>query len=243
MAATVNVAVRALTPAEIGLSARLHGEALDMEFLARCGQGFLRAYHRAWLDSPTGLALAAVDDDHRILGVLLGSVDPASHYRSMVRRHGASLAGRLLVSALMRPALARDLIVTRARRYGRGLLRMLAGWVRDDRMSGKRDRGDAPHRPPSSAVADSADRSDPAATGEVTHVMVRSDARRGGVGRVLLARAEEEARLAGLDELVLVTPPDLAATSFYEHLGWQRVGELTSQSGEQFLRYRFDLRL
>jgi hypothetical protein len=48
-------------------------------------------------------------------------------------------------------------------------------------------------------------------------------------------------RNADLDELVLVTPPDLAAGTFYERLGWLPSGEVTSQSGEAFLRYRFPL--
>jgi hypothetical protein len=42
--------------------------------------------------------------------------------------------------------------------------------------------------------------------------------------------------------MVLVTPPDLAARGFYEHLGWIADGEMTSKSGEPFVRYRFALR-
>jgi hypothetical protein len=46
---------------------------------------------------------------------------------------------------------------------------------------------------------------------------------------------------AGLNELVLVTPPDLAARTFYEHLGWRYAGKLTSRSDEDFVRYRLPL--
>ena len=67
--------------------------------------------------------------------------------------------------------------------------------------------------------------------------------RRSGVGRALLQEARRAAQDAGLDELVLVTPTDLAAEGFYEHLGWQRCGALTSRSGEQFVRYRWPLPL
>ena len=227
----MTIAVRPLERADIVTSARLHHQALDMEFLARFGPRFLRAYHRAWIDSPEAMALAAVDADG-IVGVLLGSLGPATHYRAMVRRHGATLALSMLTSALGRPPLARQLLVTRAHRYGRGLARMLAGsW---------QDRRSRPSQRPGAAAREE---SDQPRTGEVTHLMVRPDARGGGVGRALLERAEHDARCSGLDELVLVTPPDLAATAFYEHLGWKRSGELTSQSGEQFLRYRFDLHL
>lgn len=242
MGTPVTVAVRPLRRAEIVTSARLHRQALDMEFLARFGPRFLRAYHRAWIDSPQAIALAAVDGDE-IVGVLLGSMRPAVHYRAMVRRHGASLALSMLTSAMARPPLARQLLVTRGYRYGRGLARMLAGSLHDRR----RGRSQPPVTTDTGALPSTdrapRERSGPARTGEVTHLMVRPDARGAGVGRALLERAEHEARRCGLDELVLVTPPDLAATAFYDHLGWKRTGQLTSQSGEQFLRYRFDLRL
>jgi len=238
----MTIAVRRLTRADVVQSARLHGEALDMEFLARCGPGFLRAYHRAWLDSPDSLALAAVDDEGCVVGVLLGSLHPAAHYRAMVRRHGASLALWLAGRSVVHPALARELLVTRAYRYVRGLTRMLTGSFRVPQLFRRRGAGAASDGAPSSAAAVPGGHSEPATVAEVTHVMVRADARGSGVGRALLERAEDEARRSGLGEMVLVTPPDLAATTFYEHLGWQRVGELTSQSGEQFFRYRFDLR-
>jgi hypothetical protein len=46
---------------------------------------------------------------------------------------------------------------------------------------------------------------------------------------------------AGLDELVLVTMPGLPAAAFYEHLGWERVGDRRSQSGEDFVQYRLSM--
>jgi hypothetical protein len=50
------------------------------------------------------------------------------------------------------------------------------------------------------------------------------------------------ARAGGRDDMVLVTPPELAARGFYERLGWIADGEMTSKSGEPFVRYRFALR-
>lgn len=62
-----------------------------------------------------------------------------------------------------------------------------------------------------------------------------------GIGRVLVEAAIETARAAGVDGLVLVTPPDFAARDFYEHLGWSADGEMCSRSGEIFIRYRLSL--
>jgi len=77
--------------------------------------------------------------------------------------------------------------------------------------------------------------------GELTHLFVQPDSRRLGIGRALVEAAVETARAAGVGELVLVTPPDFAARDFYEHLGWSADGEISSRSGEIFIRYRLSL--
>jgi ribosomal protein S18 acetylase RimI-like enzyme len=198
-----------------------------MEFLARAGRRFLRHYHRAWIDTGDAIALAATDEDGRVVGFLLGALRPAGHFRTMVRRHGADLAGALVLAALARPRLAWELFTTRLLRYARGLLRM--AW---SSVTGRRAVRDAPAPTvvPSRRI------------GEVTHVLVRPDLQGSGAGRALLVEAEAAARRAGVEELVLVTPPDLAgAVGFYEHMGWQRAGELTSRSGEPFVRFRLVL--
>ncbi|HVC69234.1 MAG TPA: GNAT family N-acetyltransferase [Acidimicrobiales bacterium] len=232
------VTVRPLHQGDVKISSRLHRDVLDMEFLARCGNGFIRCYHRAWVDSVHGIALAAVDGDGNVVGVLLGALRPDRHFRTIVRHHGHALAFWLLVRAMSSPRFAKELLSTRAVRYVRGLIRML------DTLLRRHVRAD--HLSPGGIIgADAIDTSSPSAwvpvIGEVTHVMVREDAQGHGVGRALLDEARNTGHHAGLDELVLVTPPDLAAGEFYEHLGWERVGELTSRSGEEFIRYHLSL--
>lgn len=194
-----------------------------MEFLARCGPAFLRRYHQAWIQAPAAIGLAAVDADDEVVGVLLGAVDPAVHVAAMARRHGAALGVRLIVAAAGRPRLARDLVATRARRYARGLWRTL---IRP-RLVAAPTTGEGPGRLPG--------------IGEITHLLVAPSQQGGGVGRALVTAAVDEARRAGLEELVLVTPPDLQARGFYERLGWAADGEVTSRSGETFVRYRYRL--
>lgn len=221
------VTVRPLAAADVGVTSALHEEVLNMEFLARAGTAFLRRYHRAWIDTDDALAIAAVDEGGEVVGFLLGALRPAGHFRSMVRRHGPALAVSLVLAALARPSLGRELLTTRVLRYARGLARM--AWAT---VAGRRPAGEVPVTPAAPALR----------TGEVTHVLVRPDLQGGGAGRALLEAAEAAARAAGLDELVLVTPPDLrGAVGFYEHLGWQRAGELTSRSGEPFVRFRLPL--
>jgi ribosomal protein S18 acetylase RimI-like enzyme len=219
---TGGVRVRNLADADLTSAAGLHRDVLDMEFLSRFGLDFMRTYYRAWLEATGGIALAAVDEKGTLVGALLGAVDPATHTRAMVRRSGARLAARLAVYAVGHPPLAKDLVVTRGRRYAGGLVRMVAARFRP--------------RPGSSSVEPVGPR-----VGEITHVLVRPDRQGSGIGRALVDAAVVAGTAAELDELVLVTPPDLEAPAFYERLGWLGAGEVVSRSGEHFLRYRFPL--
>jgi ribosomal protein S18 acetylase RimI-like enzyme len=239
------VTVRQLRREDVGRSTEIHLEVLDTEFLAECGRPFLRRYHRAWIESADGIALAAVDGRGQVVGVLLGSMRPDGHYRAMVRRHGAQLSLLLLTHALTRPRFARELIATRGARYLRGLWGMLSAALRD-RAGGRPGPSPAPGDTGAAGAAGAAgadaDRPLERRVGEITHVMVSSDAMGGGVGRAMVAAAQNLAEQAKLDELVLVTLPHLPAVAFYEHLGWQRVGERTSRSGEQFVQYHLPLK-
>ncbi len=216
--AGASVRIRDMRPADTRDSAGIHHDVLGMEFLSRFGPGFLAAYHGAWVRSPAGLALAAEDDEGRLLGVMLGSLDPAAHYRWMLRQAGPGLAVRLAGRALVDPPLARDLIVTRGARYARGV------WHQLTRRRGPAPAAETPAPKPS--------------TGEITHLMVAPSGQGSGAGRALVAETEARARAAGVEDLVLVTPPDLEARGFYNHLGWVEEGDMSSRSGESFIRFR-----
>ncbi len=212
-----------LEVSECEKSALIHHATLGVEFLARFGPGFLAAYHRAWVRSPSGLALAARDPQGRLIGVMLGSLDPASHYKAMLAQSGPTLAARMVVSAAARPRLAYELAVTRSGRYSRALWRHLKARL----PLGRRNPAAAGSQPAQA----------PFRIGEITHLMVDPAVQRSGAGRALVERTVELARSAGVGKLVLVTPPDMAARRFYDALGWTAGDELTSRSGERFVPY------
>lgn len=228
--------MRDLRPDEASLSAAIHRQVLDMEFLARFGTGFLTAYHRAWIRSPAGLSLAATDSSGRITGVMLGSLDPAAHYDWLLRKAGAGLGVRMGAYALVHPSLARELVATRAGRYTRAVAIRVAARARRA-LNGA--GGDGAAGDGAVQAADPSSSPSPARrAGEITHLMVVPDGRGGGYGRALVEETERRAAAAEVAELVLVTPPDLDARQFYEHLGWETVGDMTSRSGEEFIRFR-----
>lgn len=213
------IRVRPLVDADLDAAARIHRRVLDMEFLSRFGPSFMRTYYGAWIHSTGSLALAAHDEDGRLVGALLGATDPAAHARAMVRHHGAAIATKLLAYALARPRLAKELIATRGWRYTRGLVRLVRSRFASSSAAPVADLGPV--------------------VGEITHVLVSPDARGRGVGRALVQESVDRARTAGVEELTLVTPPDMAARHFYEHLGWHCDGAMQSHSGEEFLRFHY----
>lgn len=178
----------------------------------------METYYRAWSSTAGSIALVATSDENELLGVLLGATNPPAHFRAMVRHDGVRIGTRMIAYAVLHPPLAKELVVTRSRRYLRGIFRLV------------RSRLDRQKQDPAHEIEP--------VVGEITHVLVNPSVQRGGIGRSLIDAAVEVARSAGVRELMLVTPPDLEAKLFYERLGWQAEGSMESRSGEKFLRYR-----
>ncbi len=225
-----SVFLRGMRAADLDTAVRLHREVLSAEFLSSCGDSFLRRYYRAWMDSPYGVALCAVDREDHVVGLLLGSLDPPYHYRSMVRTGGAGIVVRLAAQAVRHPTFGMDLLRTRMIRYLRALARM----AKRSLVARFRPAGDSSQeleigRPGGEKI------------GEITHLLVDPSWQGGGIGRNLVTTMEKAARDGGIDALVLVTPPDSPARQFYERLGWKGEGEVTSASQERFVRYRLAL--
>jgi acetyltransferase len=65
---------------------------------------------------------------------------------------------------------------------------------------------------------------------EVQRVAVAEDARGSGVGRALMAAVEEEARARGLTLLWLTTHDGTPAATFYESVGYTRMGVMPAYS-------------
>lgn len=212
--------MRRLRSDDIDAAVALHEIVLSQEFISQCGVKFLRRYYSAWMWSESGVALGAFDDG-TLIGVHLGSLDPSTHYRAMLRSDGIPIALSMISYAAFHPRFAKDLVVTRGARYARGVGRALVAGLR---------RRDTP------AATSDAER-----VGEVTHLFVSPSRQSSGVGASLLATMESLARVARVASLVLVTPPESPATGFYEHEGWQREDEIENSEGERFVRYRYPL--
>lgn len=219
-----------MVPCETLEAALLHERELPHEFLTRFGAGFLSCYYQAFIQSPYAVALVAsvagngspestdgAGDGARTLGgVLIGTFDTRAHYSYLVRRHGTRLALSTLRQAGKSPRLAVELVRTRLLRYLRGIFRSLgyAAGTKPKKEEAERDDGQV---------------------GFLAYVAVDGSRRGHGIGGRLFEAYEELASEAGLQRLELVTLPDeRGAAPFFERMGWEREGEITSRSGERY---------
>lgn len=160
-------------------------------FFARLGRRFVTRYYRTFLDGPIAVALVA-ELDSRVVGYLVGVLDPPQHRHLVLAYHGLGLMALGLVGLLRHPGLLAAFIKTRSRRY-------VNAWVR---------RG----QDPASA---------PVRWAVLSNVVVADGDRGKGVGAALVSNFLAQASDASCDRACLVTlaGPE-GAGGFYVKHGW-----------------------
>jgi GNAT superfamily N-acetyltransferase len=96
-------------PADLRHTAALHRRELPLGVFVELGARFLARWHRAYLDSPHGVALVAIEypvnGRPRLIGFLIGAADRAGFRHDLLIGHRSGLARRGLVGLLLRPHL------------------------------------------------------------------------------------------------------------------------------------------
>jgi ribosomal protein S18 acetylase RimI-like enzyme len=102
----MHISVRAGSPQDVELVARLHADAIGEGFLSSLGRRFLGRLYARIVSSPNAF-LAVADDPtgRRVVGFVAGAYDVSALYREFLRRDGVSAslaAGPRLVRAIPR---------------------------------------------------------------------------------------------------------------------------------------------
>lgn len=189
--------VREALEDDLDFSAGLHIESLAHGFFTSLGPGFMRAYHRTFLDSPYATALIATTQRHRV-GFLVGVLQPEGHAHWVIRHRGPGLALRGAAALAIRPRLAFGFVRSRLGRYA-------ATW----RRHSKQEKTDAQKVEAGSTPA------------VLSHMAVVPGARGSGIGLELVHGFEANAGEAGATSAILTTLPGTAgAGPFYASAGW-----------------------
>lgn len=258
------IAVRRLTHDETEFAAWRHAEALPHGLFPSLGIGFLTRYYASFVDSPYAVALVA-SFEGRPVGVLAGTVANGEHYRWVLRRRGASLAGSAMAALAVRPRTAAYFLRTRTGHYARAIGRLATDQLRgkgpgtdeqrggpgaDEQRGGagsdeQRGRGPGAHEGEHGASGagrtDTETRAGP--PGVLTHVLVADEVRGRGVGSTLLDAFVAITSQHGSGELVLVTAVgEDGAGGFYARHGWSHRADRYDWDGREVAVYGLPLR-
>ena len=206
------VVLRPLQVDDLTAVTEVHLTAFPDSALTKLGQGAVRRYYRWQLTGPhDSLALAAVSNGH-LAGFCIGGVFRGAT-SGFIQHNLLYLTGCMLARPwLLFSPLVRDRI--------QASLHIL-------RLPGRR-------KPRPTAVAKR-----PKRTRSYGILAVAVDPRRqgSGVGRILMERAEDNARKRGFDFMHLtVHPSNLGAVKFYERLGWIRDTDSDEWQGQMLKR-------
>ena len=224
-------AVQTMTISDIRQTARLHIANLPTGFFPQLGHGFVRRWHRTFVDAPVGVALVVKDSDGRVAAFLLGTTDQQAYMREVLDGDRLALAWRGAAGLLSRPSLARHFVRTRAEPYARRLGQQQRPVERRSVSSGAE-----PGAQPDEIGSSSADAS--AEPVGVVHALVPRPAFRGaGYGRLLLRRYELQLAMAGTRLGRLVTQADGGAADFYRRLGWREACRRLDRDGREIIQF------
>ncbi|WP_162605416.1 GNAT family N-acetyltransferase [Jiangella ureilytica] len=216
------IEVRPASEDDLRRTAALHVAELPHGLFPRLGEGFVRRWQRAHIESAYGVLLVAARGGE-VLGFLLGTTDRPANVAWILGHHRRELMTAGLRALLSRPALALGFVRTRGPRYARRLF----GRGASARVAG---RGDVPEAGFGSIAVLEAIVVAPAARGE-------------SVGTALSEEFLSIVAAAGGDRVELVTKAGArGAAGFYERAGWRRVGSHVDRDGDEVHTYRIDPR-
>lgn len=217
------IEVRPAHDDDLRTTAALHVAELPHGLFPRLGEGFVRRWQRAHIESAHGVLLVAVRGGE-VAGFLLGTTDRPANVAWILGHRRRELMTAGLRALLTRPALALGFVRTRGPRYAR---RLFGRGASSARVAG---RGDVPE----------------AGFGTIAvleAIVVAPGARGESVGTALSEAFLTIVAAAGGDRVELVTKAgSRGAAGFYERAGWRRVGSHVDRDGDEVHTYRIDPR-
>jgi ribosomal protein S18 acetylase RimI-like enzyme len=204
------VMVTPLAYTDLQTTAALHVTLLPHGLFPRLGRGYVRRWHRTFIDSPYAEALCVRSDDGAVAGFLLGSTDDSQYTADVLANDKAALATRGALALLCRPHLAQTFVRTRLHRYVRRLTR---------------------RPPPEPALAGNRPRV------AVLHALITHPEHRGrGVGGALLRCFEDRVVQRRTSLIQLVTHEEDGASDFYRKLGWSETDRRPNKDGKMVIQ-------
>jgi len=98
--------VRALKIDDVAAVVAVHLRAFPSFFLSFLGPRFLREFYGSFLVDPVGRGFVAVDEGGRVLGVVVGPLNPAGYFKRLLKRRWWAFCLASVSAVLRRPTVA-----------------------------------------------------------------------------------------------------------------------------------------
>ena len=222
------VVAQSMTYGDTDQTSQLQRTCLKTGLFPQLGHGFVRRWHRTFIDAPMGIALVVRDPEDQVAAFLLGVTNQQAYVRHVLGHDRFALAWRGAVGLILRPTAARRFLKTRVKQYRRRLLPI----------------GETPRQ--TSAVGSPAPRANsdvafrfpsPAPIGVVHAIVTRPTSRGAGYGRILVRQFEKALLEDGTKCGELVTRANGGAPDFYRRLGWSETGRRMDRDGHIIVQF------
>lgn len=101
---------RPLRLADVGDVASLHQRAFPSFFLTRLGEPFLVQFYRGFIGDPTAVTAVAQDDAGRLVGAVVGTLEPSGFFRRLLLRRWPAFVLASVRAVVQSPAAAPRLL-------------------------------------------------------------------------------------------------------------------------------------
>ena len=109
-----------LHEADVRPLANLHRRAFPQFFLSSLGEAFLVQFYRGFVKDPSAVCVVAKDSANRLVGGVVGTIEPAGFFARMLRKRWPGFAVASLSAVLRTPAALPRLLAALRYRGGGG---------------------------------------------------------------------------------------------------------------------------
>ncbi|MBI5387440.1 MAG: GNAT family N-acetyltransferase [Verrucomicrobia bacterium] len=84
---------------------RIHLQSFPSFFLSFLGSRFLREFYSSFLVDPTGVGYVVIDDDGKVVGAVVGPVDPRGYFQRLLKHRWWAFCVASIGAVLRRPTI------------------------------------------------------------------------------------------------------------------------------------------
>jgi len=102
--------IRPLIDSDLKMVVKIHLSSFPSFFLSFLGPRFLELFYRSFLEDSAGIGFVALDVDERVLGSVVGPIEPGGYFKRLMKRRWRAFCLASASALLRRPWIASRLL-------------------------------------------------------------------------------------------------------------------------------------